>query len=743
MNGTVRISGRWVPVEVLARISKRSEGPEVPSRTELVDQFCRAVHWYNGQGEPCRSSARSALKRLEERGLVQLPPPVHGPKRSARQLLDDGNPLPPVPRLPTQGWAIAGLRLRLIEGEKDPNHRIWNRLITREHPLKGAPLVGTQLRYLIECEAGIVGAFGFGPPAYHLSCRDQWVGWSQEAREQNRTRVVGLSRFLIRRELRVANLASQCYSLAARQMPLDWKERYGVKPVLLETFVDREHHTGVSLSAANWRRLGQSKGRGRDDRQRKHSKSIKDVWVYELQPQARRYLQGSSAEVLAPRSVFSPSRSADWVEDELSGVDLGDQRLNQRYREVLKQRWERPAASYYRSFDNTHAAKGAYRLLESPRPEITLESLLRPHQEQTARRMAAEKVVVVAQDTTALSYNTLQKTQGLGPLSAPRSRGQFLHSLLAFRADGIPLGNLWALVWARPEQSDTAHRNNQSVDQKESGRWIQGFQVACRWAQRMPQTQVVVCGDREADIYELYDQKPAAPRNVQVLVRAQHDRRLSGGTSLRATLEQVALGGHLSVAVPRRQNRPARTAVLELRWKEVELCPPAVALKKSWPTIRIFALWACEQNPPPEVEPIDWMLLSSWPIKNLKMAQRLMKWYGLRWGIECWHRVLKEGCQVERRQMKSALALERALALDIVIASRVMLLTRLGKTHPELPAEVFYTAEELAVLEIKKREWKVYGQPPTDLAPSQYPGGDARRVHGSDGRWSPWSQKLG
>jgi hypothetical protein len=703
MNGAVRISGRWVPEEVLARISQRSQGPEVPTRTELVDQFCRAVRWHNREGKPCRSSARSALQRLEARGLVQLPPPVRRAKRSARQLLDDGEPLPPVPQLPTHGRAIAGLRLRLIEGDKDPNHRIWNRLITREHPLQGAPLVGTQLRYLIECEAGILGAFGFGPPAYHLSCRDQWVGWSQEAREQNRTRVVGLSRFLIRQELRVANLASQCYSLAVRQLPRDWQQRYGVTPVLLETYVDREHHTGVSLAAANWRRLGQSKGRGRDDRQREQAKSIKDVWVYELHPGARRSLQGSSAEVLAPRSVFSARRSADWVEDELSGIDLGDQRLNQRCREILRQRWERPGASYYRSFDNAHAAKAAYRLLESPRPEITLASLLRSHQEQTARRMAAENVVVVAQDTTGLSYNTLEKTHGLGPLTDPHSRGQFLHSLLAFRADGIPLGNLWAQVWARPEQSDTAYRNQQSVDQKESGRWIQGFQAAARWAQRMPQTQVVVCGDREADLFELYDQQPAAPRNLQVLVRGQHDRRLSGGARLRATLEQVKPGGNLSVEVPRRADRPARTAVLELRWKEVELAPPAVALKKSWPTIPIFALWAYEQNPPPEAEPIDWLLLSSWPIKSLKMAQRLVKWYALRWGIECWHKVLKENCQVERRQLKSARALERALALDIVIASRVMLLTRLGKTHPELPAEGFYTAEELAVLHLKKR----------------------------------------
>jgi hypothetical protein len=178
----------------------------------------------------------------------------------------------------------------LIADEHDPAHRIWNRLIVREHPLGRRPLVGAQLRYLVECEAGIVGAFGFGPPAFHLECRDQRIGWSLQARQQNRGKVIGLSRFLIRSELRVRNLASQCYGLVLRQVGGDWQARYGVKPVLVETYVDRVRHQGRSLAAANWRRLGQSKGRGRDDRRRQHPQSLKDVWVYELHPKARAQL---------------------------------------------------------------------------------------------------------------------------------------------------------------------------------------------------------------------------------------------------------------------------------------------------------------------------------------------------------------------------------------------------------------------------------------------------------------------
>jgi hypothetical protein len=140
-----------------------------------------------------------------------------------------------------------------------------------------------------------------------------------------------------------------------------------------------------------------------------------------------------------------------------------------------------------------------------------------------------------------------------------------------------------------------------------------------------------------------------------------------------------------------------------VRWREVHLQPPAVALKKSWPPLSVHALLAREVGAPAGVENIDWLLLTTWPVTTFKLARRLVRWYALRWGIECWHKVLKVVCGVERRQMKSAQALERALALDMIVASRVLLLTRLGKEHPDLPAELFYTPAELAVLIVKKK----------------------------------------
>lgn len=705
MIDATQVCGRWVSNDVLRRLSRRAQAPQAPARRELIEDFCRSLDWRDAKGRWCFSSARVALRRLEKEGKVQLPPEKSRTKGSSpRRLRDDGQALPPLPKLPAHAGKIPGLRLRLIRDEQDPGHWIWNRLIAREHPLGRRPLVGAQLRYLVECDLGIIGAFGFGPAAFHLECRDQWIGWSIPAREANRTQVIGLSRFLLRPGLSSANLASCCYGLVLKQVPLDWLARYGIKPVLVETYVDRVRHEGRSLAAANWRRLGQSKGRGRDDPQRQHSQGLKDVWVYELEAKARAILQSRPVEVLPPRSVFAGGAEEQWAQEEMAGVQLGDERLNQRAARILQARWQRPGNSFYRSFDNKAETKGAYHFVESQRLEIQLESLLVPHRQQTARRMAAEKVVLLAQDTTALSHNTLQATEGLGTIGEDHSRGFFLHSLQAFRLDGLPLGNAWAETWARPEQSDTAQRNEQSLDEKESGRWVRALQAAAELARQMPQSRLIICGDRESDIYELYDQQQALPKNVALLVRAQHNRCLTEGTSLQSALAAAPLGGTMQVHVPRRQGRPARQAILELRWREVEIKPPAVALKKSWPALKLYALEAREIGAPAGAEPIHWTLLSTWPITTLKMARRIVRWYALRWGIECWHNALKNVCGVERRQMKTLAALRRALALDMIVAWRVLLLARMGKEHPSVPADLFYTPEELDILELKKKE---------------------------------------
>src|SRR5262249_29699092 len=162
-------------------------------------------------------------------------------------------------------------------------------------------------------------------------------------------------------------------------------------------------------------------------------------------------------------------------------------------------------------------------------------------------------------------YNTLHQTQGLGTIGEDYTRGLLLHSLQAFRLDGILLGTAWAELWARPQESDTQARNEQSVADKESGRWVRALQAAGERARQMPQTQLIVCSDRESDVYEVHEQRQALPANVHLLVRGQHDRRLTDGTQLWHSLSAAPLGGTMEVKVPRSQKHPPRVATLQLR----------------------------------------------------------------------------------------------------------------------------------------------------------------------------------
>jgi hypothetical protein len=313
--------------------------------------------------------------------------------------------------------------------------------------------------------------------------------------------------------------------------------------------------------------------------------------------------------------------------------------------------------------------------------------------------MAAEPWVLLPQDTTTLNYTGLRQTKGLGPLGDAKGQGLWLHSLLAFRPDGIPLGVLDAQCWARPQTgSDTPQRNAQGLAEKESLRWIDAFHQAAAAARRMPQTQLVVLTDREGDIYELHEAVEYAPKNLHVLIRAKHDRQLEDGPKLWDWMASEPVGQERSLRLPRAHGQAARTATVQVRWKQVHIEAPAAGCKKTWPPLTLWALWVHEPNPPAGVEGLDWMLLTDLPILTAEQAWEKVEWYCKRWGIEEWHRALKNGCHVEQREFKTAEHLQRVLAFDLIIAWRVLACVKAGRVLPQLPATVFYSPEELQVL---------------------------------------------
>ena len=431
--------------------------------------------------------------------------------------------------------------------------------------------------------------------------------------------------------------------------------------------------------------------------------SIKDIWVYELVPQARRLLQEEAPPPLKPRPLLSSLAQEDWCAAELATLDLGEKRRRQRAVQILEARWAQPQASFHGSFDSWADAKGAYELVRHPRAPISLETLLAAHAQATQERMAAEEVVLLPQDTTTLNYSGLKQTTGLGPLGEARGRGLWLHSMLAYRTDRVPLGVLYGRCWARPEAAKTtaAHkrgRNAKSIDEKESGRWLEGLHAAAAAARRMPQTQLVVITDREGDLYELHDAVQIGPPNLHTLIRAQHDRNLESHQKLWAFMRELPVGETRTIDVPRRRGQSARQATVQVRWAPITIEAPKVGCKKGWPPLNLYAVWVYEPNPPPGVEPLDWMLLTDLRVRTAEEAWEKVQWYRVRWGIEEWHRVVKTGCNAERREFKTAEHLQRVLAFDLVVAWRVLACVKLGRTLPQVPARVVYTEDELAVL---------------------------------------------
>jgi len=239
--------------------------------------------------------------------------------------------------VPASVQQVRGLKLYLLSGHEDRHHLLWNDFIIQQHPCQDAPLVGCQLRYLIGSDHGWLGALGFGPAAFVLGARDQWIGWPTAARLAHLSKVVGLSRMLIRKEVRCANLLSKVLSLVLGRLAGDWQVRYGVKPLLVETYVERNRYTGQSLSASNWQRLGQSLGRGRLGPSLP-TKSIKDIWIYALDAKARQHLQEQPLAVLYPKPLLESVASHEWCAHELATLALGDERLHRRAQQLLQGR---------------------------------------------------------------------------------------------------------------------------------------------------------------------------------------------------------------------------------------------------------------------------------------------------------------------------------------------------------------------------------------------------------------------
>lgn len=207
-----------------------------------------------------------------------------------------------------------------------------------------AGLVGRQLRYLIGSDHGWLGGIGFGSAALQLQGRDDWIGWNHQQRLEHLERVLNLSRYLIRPSVHCPHLASHVLALCARCVGADFERRYGLRPWLLESFVEIPAYEGTCYQAANWIRVGRTQGRGRNG-PHQAGQSLKEIYLYPLVNNFPERV-GVQPVQIEPLQKQSGLDSAAWAGQEFGNCDLGDERLTHRLVKIASAQAAQPHGSY-------------------------------------------------------------------------------------------------------------------------------------------------------------------------------------------------------------------------------------------------------------------------------------------------------------------------------------------------------------------------------------------------------------
>lgn len=404
----------------------------------------------------------------------------------------------------------------------------------------------------------------------------------------------------------------------------------------------------------------------------------------------------------APRAAASTW--LDWATAECAGAGFGDARLDRRLVKIVASFTAAPMSSIPQASGGWADAKATYRFLDNDKvePEIIYER----HRQSVLGRAKDKPVVLAVADTTMLDYTSHPETEGLGPLADKVHHGMLVHPTLLVTPTREPLGVVDVQTWVRDIDefgSSNSTRKSRDVSEKESRKWLGSMDAAETLQDDLgPSTQVVSVFDREGDVYEVLATSQLEERRSRLLVRAQADRRLQHPQQrIWDHLAAQPVASTVAIEVPRKVRKQSRVAELSLRFARITVQPPSHRPKSEGNLpIEIYAVYAHEDHPPPDDKdkPVSWMLLTTVPVESAEEAWTIVQWYACRWQIEILFKVLKSGCAAEERQLETAELLKRCLAIDLVVAWRILYLTMAGRETPDLPCTVVFEDYEWKAL---------------------------------------------
>ena len=380
-----------------------------------------------------------------------------------------------------------------------------------------------------------------------------------------------------------------------------------------------------------------------------------------------------------------------------------------------------PEASINASCENWNETLAAYRLFDND--AVKFEQILQPHVAATKDRIRAHPVALIVQDTTELDY-TDHPPKDAQCLNVEHRFGLYEHVHLATTPDRLPLGVVGLEFFDRAAESlgRTRERATLPLEKKESYRWLQGYRLACALAAECPDTQIVSVADREGDLYDIFvEAQQQSGRRAEYVIRAKEhrctlERDLAAGPAVYQkvcdTVAASPVRATRTIELRQTPQRAARQAQLEIRAMPVVVKPPHA--RSRLPAVTYNVVLVEEVGGPGDGTDVRWLLLTTLSIATVEDIVRVIDYYAARWIVEVFFRTLKTGCRVEEIQLETNARLKRCLAFYQIIAWRVLYVTYLNRSCPDLPCTAVFDASEWkSVWKVVERKKPLPSKPPS------------------------------
>ena len=378
----------------------------------------------------------------------------------------------------------------------------------------------------------------------------------------------------------------------------------------------------------------------------------------------------------------------EWAESQFMGCQLGDWRRTERLVKIATAMMEAPGVSIPQQMKSTAGTKAAYRFLSDEGYQY--EDLIAPHWAETRRMAGRERVVLMVHDLTTIDYSPYSEhIRGLGPVGDNHGQGfQTISVLSVVPGERRILGLAYQKPFFREAHDSGESRTERSKRAKESDVWKQAVEAIGP----SPEGSLWVhVGDRGGDIYSFFEASQQA--QSEFLVRVCQDRKMydeQGEVNyLISFARQLAGLEERELDLPAKAGQAARTALLQIAFAPLTLS--AGWMNRKSPPIKAWVVRVWEiSTPPPGIDPIEWVLLTTVPTENLEQAWERVEWYRCRWLIEEFHMCLKTGCRIEFRRLEEASSLLRLLAILSPLAVQLLTLKVHARLHPDLPASTLF-----------------------------------------------------